>query len=159
MKLHKMHEKNTILFRHSFARISVSLRKKLLFFGCHKLWICDIFTLRTTKKIRLSIYPTLFFLRDHNRNKSTELFCVIPTTASYGEFFTTIFKMNLYLYTLQILDLFVMAKYTYLPKVIFWSKDLHFWLILAFKENSGNQIYEVQVIQIWNKIKFLLRTV
>ena len=36
----------------------------------------------------ISIYPTIvFFLRDHNGNKVTQLFCVIPAVAPYGEVF------------------------------------------------------------------------
>ena len=31
--------------------------------------------------------PALFFLRDHNGNKVTQLFCVMPAIAPYGERF------------------------------------------------------------------------
>ena len=48
-------------------------------------------------------------------NKVTLLFCAIPVIAPYGDVFCHSFNLtNLYLYTLQILDLFVI--YTYLLK-------------------------------------------
>ena len=39
----------------------------------------------------ISIYLTLF-LRNHNGNKVTQLFCVIPAIAPYGEFFLPQFQ-------------------------------------------------------------------
>ena len=60
-----------------------------------------------------------YHLREQVGNKFTQLFCGIPAIASYGEVFFAIVSVltNLYLYTLYILDLFVMAKDTHLLNI------------------------------------------
>ena len=47
--------------------------------------------------------PFHTFLRDHNKNKVTQLFCVISAITPYGEVFTTVAVLtNLYMYKLSV---------------------------------------------------------
>ena len=41
-----------------------------------------------------SMYPTTFFLRDHNGNKVTQLFCAIPPISPYRDVFYHSFNFN-----------------------------------------------------------------